>query len=101
MTGSFQIKSRNAEQERSVRTPETENRVLQQFVVSPLTIAAEMGVQHEMVWMVLRAENMHPFYVQKFQLLDNDDYPFRVEIVHWILDNTQTDSQLTATFFYS
>lgn len=104
-TGTFQITRRNAGQERSVRTPDTENRVLQRFADSPSTstrsVAAELGIRHEMVWKVLRAAKMHPFHVQKVQLLADGDYPLRVEFVRWMLDATQNDSQFPATVLFS
>lgn len=56
----------NAGQRRSVRTPQTENRVLQQFADSSSTSAranaADLGIWREMVWRNLLAENKHPFY---------------------------------------
>ncbi|GBN90184.1 hypothetical protein AVEN_36199-1 [Araneus ventricosus] len=87
-TGSFKITRPDAGQERSVRTPETENRVLLRFADTPSTstrsVAAELGIRHEMVWKVMRAENMHPFHLQKVQLLCDDVHPHRVEFVRWM-----------------
>lgn len=48
-------------------------------LISTRFVAAELGIRLETAWEVLRAENMHSFYVQKAQILGNADYPLRVE----------------------
>lgn len=69
-----------------------EERVMERFTDSPLTctraVATEIGVHHSSVWSFLHTERMHPFYIQRVQLLTEDDYLGRVQFVWWMVDFT-------------
>lgn len=95
-TGSFQITRHNVGQERNVRIPETEDRVLQRFSDSPSTssqsVSVELNIRHKIASKFLRAEKMLSFHVQKIHLLLDADYSFRTELVRCMLDATQSDS---------
>lgn len=66
-SGFFKITRRNAGKECSVRTPEIENHLSTSN--SNPSVTAEMGVLHEMVCEVWRAENMQLLLVQMMKLL--------------------------------
>lgn len=54
--------------------------------ISTRFVTAELGIRHEMMWKVIRVENMHLFHVPKVQLLGDAGYPLRVQLVRWMLD---------------
>lgn len=56
--------------------------------------------RHEMVWMVLRAENMHSLHLQNDQLQSDTDYSLYVKLVRWMLVTAQNDSRFPTTVLF-
>lgn len=104
-TGSFNTASIDAGKPRHVRTPAMEEDVLNIFKDNPSTstraAASEVGVSHQSVWRVLRAENMHPFHVQRVQLLSVTDCAQRTEFVRWLLNVTENNPQFLENILFT
>jgi hypothetical protein len=75
--------------ERTVQTPDLENRILDDVFVYPgisiQRITAEEHIAHSTVWWVLREQPLYPNHVQ--QIAHPQNYPGRVEFCQWLLHN--------------
>ena len=48
-------------------------------------VGRRLGVNHTLVWKILRSHRFHPFHVQKVQGLNPADYPRRTAFCQWFL----------------
>ena len=82
---------------RSVRTPETEEYLLDRFQETPSTSsragAAEISVSPATVWRVLRKKHIQPFRLQRVQCLKDDDYSHRLHFVRRMLQSITKNPQ--------
>lgn len=68
---------------------DVENSVLTIFEDDPTnstrSVGRQLGVNHVLVWKILRGHQFHPYHLQKVQALNDADYPRRVEFCQWFL----------------
>lgn len=95
----------NAGRERSVRTPELEEDILEMVDNNPTTstrrMASELGTDHMTVWRVLHEQLLYPFHVQKVQALNPNDYPRRYEFCQWVINQLAVNPALSSTILYT
>lgn len=81
-TGSLELRMYDTGRNRSVRTPQFEEEILQRFEDNPSTstriVARELRVNSCLVWNVVHDNALHPFYRQKVQALGPNDFPARL-----------------------
>lgn len=75
--------------QRTVRTPELEQRVLETVGrdpgVSVRTIAAAEGISHSIIWEILHEQLLYPYHIQRVQKLSAHDYPARRQFCEWLI----------------
>lgn len=89
-TGTFKVNMSDTGRDRSVRSVEFEEQVLNRFEdnpsVSSRVVGSELGCSKNTVWRVLKGENLYPYSPQKVQALQPEDYPRRVACARWFLE---------------
>lgn len=94
-TGSFAGINVDRGSRRSTRTVSVEEAVLQSIEEQPSSstrgIARQFGVSQSSVWRILNEERLHPFHLQRVQLLEAEDYPKRVTFCQWFMQRTAVD----------
>lgn len=88
-TGTFKSDKKDTGRDRSIRSVELEDDILQQIEETPTTstrvIAQNFGCSKSTAWRILHDEKLHPFKLQKVQALNPQDFPHRVECSRWFL----------------
>lgn len=93
--GTFQINRADTGRDKSIRSVEFEEDVLNKFEENPRTstrvVASEMNTSNATVWRVLHDEKLYPFHLQKVHSLEPRDYPRRVACSRWFLHKLADD----------
>lgn len=87
--GSFKKSTHLVGANRTVRTPEVEEAVLNVVENDPATstrkIAATLNISHVLVWKILMDNLMYPYHIQRVQALLPRDFPLRFNFCQWFL----------------
>lgn len=102
--GSFRISSHIGRQ-RTTRTPNIENSVLDAFTRNPRTsirvVERDLGVSRSSIMRILREDLQHPYHIQRVQALSDADYPQRVAFARWYLQARITDPQFPSRILFT
>lgn len=102
-TGSFD--GGRPERERSVRTPDNEEAVLNLVEDNPglstRDIARHVGISQPTAWRILRSQNLHPYHIQRVQLLREQDFGPRVEFSRWYLAMRSRDPRFVNSILFT
>lgn len=89
-TGNLRTTRPDAGRPRRVRTPDTEEEVLNAVADHPRTsvraVAHDVGVSSSSVWRTLHEQLLYPYHIQRVQALCPGDYPRRLEFSQWFLN---------------
>lgn len=104
-TGSLQSRMYDTGRNRSVRTPQFEEEVLERFEDNPSTstriVAHELRVNSRLVWNVVHDNGLHPFHRQKVQALGPNDFPARLAFVNWFLQQRALQPEFPALVLFT
>lgn len=88
-TGTFEKASHLSGAHRTVRTPETEEAVLNLVEEHPETstrkVALTLNISHVLVWKILIDNLLYPYHIQRVQALLPRDFPLRINFCRWFL----------------
>lgn len=104
-TGTMRPDRGNAGRQRDVRTPELEERILEEVGMNPRTstrsVAHDVGVAHMTVWKVLHDQLLYPYRFQKVQHLLQEDYPRRSALCQWVVDKTTHTPDFSSNILFT
>jgi hypothetical protein len=90
---------------RNVRTPESEEEVLERIANKPSTctraVAHAMGTSQSSVCRVLREQNLHAYHLQNVQGLRPGDLAPCFQFVQWFLQRSIADPALPAPVLFT
>lgn len=88
-TGSFSVVHADLGAQRTVRTADLEEQILDMIEADPGTstrkIAEELQLSHVTVWKVLRQELLFPYHIQRVQALLETDFEPRRAFCEWFI----------------
>lgn len=103
--GSFRPTIEGRGLRRTARTPIAEEDILRAVNRNPSTsvrtLSAASGISRSTVHRVLQCEGLHPFHVQRVQLLQPDDYPQRVVFAQWFINQSAADPHFASSVLFS
>lgn len=103
--GSFRAMIEGTGRPRTARTPVFEEGVLNAVDRNPDTsvraLAVATGTSRTTVHRVLQGEALHPFHVQRVQLLQPEDPPRRVAFAQWFLNRSAADMHFASSVLFS
>lgn len=89
----------------AIRTPEIEEAVLNAIEDEPSTsvrkISANLGVNRDLVWTILKDQQLYPYHIQRVQALLPQDYPPRVMFCQWMLQKIAQNPQFIADVLFT
>ncbi|GBM73317.1 hypothetical protein AVEN_246380-1 [Araneus ventricosus] len=104
-TGSFVTGMHGTGRDRSVRTPQVVEDILQgvgdRLDIITREVSRAVNVPHSIVWGVLREEGLHPYHVQKVQALIPADYAPRVDFARWFLQQLAAQPDFSAQVLFT
>nr|XP_015839914.1 PREDICTED: uncharacterized protein LOC107398877 [Tribolium castaneum] len=104
-SGSFRPRNRNGGRPRAARTPQLEERDLNQVEENPTLSTREINraenVSQATVWRILHEQNLHPFHPFKVQELLPEDLEKRRIFCRWILENHQQDPSFSSRILFT
>lgn len=87
-TGNFKPNKKDCGRNRTTRTPQAEEIVLQQIEANPGSstrrISAQTNISKSTVWEILHEELLYPYHLQRVQALKPQDFLPRVEFCQWM-----------------
>lgn len=94
-TGSFKSRTENFGRPRTTRTPALEERVLNTIEETPdlstRRLALVEGVNHVILWQILRSYQFYPYHLQRAQALNIANFAPRVAFYNWCLQKCAND----------
>lgn len=104
-TGTMRPVLADTGRQRYARTPQTEERILEEIGVNPQrstrSVARDVGVAHSTVWSVLHDQLLYPYRFQKVQHLLPQDYPRRSTFCQWFLDQTANTPDFSSNILFT
>lgn len=102
--GCFRVTIEGTGRPRTARTPIFEEGVLHAVDRNPGTsvraLAVATGRAGTTVHRVLQGEGLHPFHVQRVQLLQLDDHPRRVAFAQWFVNQSAADMHFASSVLF-
>ncbi|GFX07272.1 uncharacterized protein TNCV_2972491 [Trichonephila clavipes] len=94
-TGSFNVHKLDTCRQRTTRTVDAEDRVLQELERNPSTstrvVSRETHIPQATVWRIAHDEGLHPYHLQRVQALELGDYNKRMDFARWFLHESNAD----------
>ena len=94
----------NSENQR-MRTLENEESVLEilqnNSSTSTRAIDSYVRISHSFVWRILHTNDMHPYHIQRVQLLNEDDFAPRLAFARWYLEMHARDPRFPDTVLFT
>lgn len=104
-TGTMRHNMANTGRPRYVRTPQLEERILEEVEMNPQTstrsVARDVGVAHNTVWNVLHEQLLYPYHFQKVQHLLPEDYPRRSALCQWFVDQAALTPDFSSNILFT
>ena len=95
----------NTGRNRSVRTPQLEEEILERFEdnpsISTRIVARQLHVNNCLVWNVVHDNALYPFHRQKVQALGPNDFPARLDFVNWFLQQRTLEPEFPAHVLFT
>lgn len=87
--GSFKPAARDRGRQRPERVANVEEAVLESVEERPGVSTRRLGLEHQIsrstTWRILKAQQLYPYHVQKYQCLQPGDLPRRRRFCEWVL----------------
>ncbi|GFV72290.1 uncharacterized protein LOC103512048 [Trichonephila clavipes] len=104
-TGSFNAHKLNTGRQRTTRTVDAEDRVLQELERNPSTstrvVSRETNIPQATVWRNEHDEGLHPYHLQRVQALELGDYTKRMDFARWFLHESNADRNFAANVLFT
>ncbi|GFT86126.1 DUF4817 domain-containing protein [Trichonephila clavipes] len=104
-TGSFNVHKLDNGRQRTTRTVDAEDRVLQELERNPSTstrvVSRETHIPQATVWRIAHDEGLHPYHLQRVQALELGDYNKRMDFARWFLHESNADRNLAASVLFT
>lgn len=102
-SGSFMVETQ--EHARRVITPNIEDTVLNLVQnnpgISTRAIASQIGISNTSVWRILHTNDMHPYHIQRVQLLEPADFAPRLTFARWYLQMCTRDRRFPSYIMFT
>ncbi|GFV63403.1 transposable element tc3 transposase [Trichonephila clavipes] len=104
-TGSFNVHKLDTGRQRTTRTVDAEDRVLQELERNPSTstrvVSRETHIPQATVWRIAHDEGLHPYHLQRVQALELGDYNKRMDFARWFLHESNADRNFAASVLFT
>ncbi|GFW83395.1 DUF4817 domain-containing protein [Trichonephila clavipes] len=104
-TGSFNVHKLDTGRQRTTRTVDAEDRVLQELERNPSTstrvVSRETHIPQATVWRITHDEGLHPYHLQRVQALELGDYNKRMDFARWFLHESNADRNFAASVLFT
>lgn len=90
---------------RTARTPDLEERILEEFAADPTTsirrVARQLRASYGTVQRTMKAERRHAFHYTRVQSLQLEDFPARLHFCQFLIDRENADPGFVDRIIYS
>ncbi|GFW36497.1 DUF4817 domain-containing protein [Trichonephila clavipes] len=104
-TSSFNVHKLDTGRQRTTRTVDAEDRVLQELERNPSTstrvVSRETHIPQATIWRIVHDEGLHPYHLQRVQALELGDYNKRRDFARWFLHESNADRNFAASVLFT
>ncbi|GFY18952.1 DUF4817 domain-containing protein [Trichonephila clavipes] len=104
-TGSFNVHKLDTGRQRTTRTVDAEDRVLQELERNPSTstrvVARDTHIPQATVWRIAHDEGLYPYHLQRIQALELGDYNKHMDFARWFLHESNADRNFAASVLFT